>query len=284
MAEYDNPDAVELASAYLDGEATADERARVEEDPALLAEVERLRRVREAVATTSPAPPAQRDAAITAALSAFDELRARDPSAPTIVPISSRRHARWMQGVTAVAAAALLVVGGFVIANRGDDDGSADEVLQAEPTITAEREAADAPLVAPPTEQAAAAESVEELAPAAVAPTTAAATTTLATTELAMDAAAAAPAAASESPVLQDADQLRSFAESLDVAPPPLTDVLADCESGRLPSTPDAMIEDADSNLSEVVVASTEGGYAAVSLDDCTIVIRTSTAADEAEG
>ena len=32
-----------LASAYLDGEATPDERARVEADPALLAEVERLR-------------------------------------------------------------------------------------------------------------------------------------------------------------------------------------------------------------------------------------------------
>ena len=43
MADDQQPDAAELASAYLDGEATADERARVEADPILLAEVERLR-------------------------------------------------------------------------------------------------------------------------------------------------------------------------------------------------------------------------------------------------
>ena len=56
MADNDDRDAVELASAYLDGEATADERARVESDAALLAEVERLRRVRDAVAEIPPAP------------------------------------------------------------------------------------------------------------------------------------------------------------------------------------------------------------------------------------
>ena len=38
-----NDDLTLLASTYLDGEATPDERARVEADPALLAEVERLR-------------------------------------------------------------------------------------------------------------------------------------------------------------------------------------------------------------------------------------------------
>ena len=41
-----NDDLTLLASAYLDGEATPDERARVEADPSLLREVERLRAAR----------------------------------------------------------------------------------------------------------------------------------------------------------------------------------------------------------------------------------------------
>ncbi len=52
MADNDDHDAVELASAYLDGESTTDERARVESDATLMAEVERLRRVRDALATS----------------------------------------------------------------------------------------------------------------------------------------------------------------------------------------------------------------------------------------
>ena len=43
-----NDDLTLLASAYLDGDVTADERARVESDPQLLGEVERLRSVRTA--------------------------------------------------------------------------------------------------------------------------------------------------------------------------------------------------------------------------------------------
>ncbi len=39
-------DDLNLASAYLDGDVTADERARVEADAELIAEVERLRQVR----------------------------------------------------------------------------------------------------------------------------------------------------------------------------------------------------------------------------------------------
>ena len=44
MADDRQPDDAELASAYLDGEATPDERARVEADPILLAEVDLSRR------------------------------------------------------------------------------------------------------------------------------------------------------------------------------------------------------------------------------------------------
>ena len=96
--------------------------------------------------------------------------------------------------------------------------------------------------------------------------------------------AAAAPAVAEAPPVLHDADQLRSFAESLDDAPPPLADVVADCEGGTRARTPDAMFEDTGGTITEVAVASTEDGYAAVSLADCTIVVRTPSAEDEADG
>jgi hypothetical protein len=279
MADHDNLDAVELASAYLDGEATADERARVEGDSALLAEVERLRKVRDAVAATPVAPAARRDAAIAAALSAFDELGADSPSPSDVVPITSRRKARWMQGLTAAAAVAVLVLGGFVVANREGDDDSAGEVRQADvtapggvaaPSVTtaAEFETADEPLAAPPPDVA-----------TAPAETTAQAATALATTDIMMD-AAAAPAVAEESPVLHDADQLRSFAQTLGDTPPPLDDVVTDCEAGRRPSPPDAMFEDADGTVIDVAVASTADGYAAVSLDDCAIVLRTSSAVD----
>jgi hypothetical protein len=294
MADHDNLDAVELASAYLDGEATADERARVEGDPALLAEVDRLRRVHDAVAVVSPASPAQRDAAIAAALSAFDELRVDAPSPPNVVSIAGRRRARLMQVLTAAAAAAVLVLGGFIIANRGGDDDSADEVRRADatapggvaaPSVTTapggvaapssttatELEAAEEPLVAAPNDVATA-----ELA------TTAVVTMAMATTEFAMD-AAAAPAAEAP-PVLDGADQLRSFAESLDDAPPPLDDVVADCQAGPRPSPPEAVFEDEDGTVTEVAVASTADGYAAVSLDDCAIVLRSPSAADVAEG
>ena len=44
-----NDDLTLLASAYLDGDVTADVRARVEADASLLAEVERLRNVRAAL-------------------------------------------------------------------------------------------------------------------------------------------------------------------------------------------------------------------------------------------
>ena len=70
-----NDDLTLLASAYLDGEATPDERARVEADPALLGEVERLRAVRVTLLDArwfeGPSDDV-REAAIAAALGALD--------------------------------------------------------------------------------------------------------------------------------------------------------------------------------------------------------------------
>jgi hypothetical protein len=70
-----NDDLTLLASAYLDGEATPDERARVEADQSLLAEVERLRAARAMLLDASwferPTDDV-REAAIEAAIAAWD--------------------------------------------------------------------------------------------------------------------------------------------------------------------------------------------------------------------
>ncbi len=77
----------ELISAYLDGEATADERARVEADPSLLAEVERMGALSaRMVAIDDPgvADPFTRRRHLGAALAAFDGLQADTGDGPEI--------------------------------------------------------------------------------------------------------------------------------------------------------------------------------------------------------
>ncbi len=87
MSEFLTPnERDELASAYLDSEATADEVVRVEGDPQILALVEQLRGIREQVGTPPPAPaPRIRAGHISAALAAFDQLGSgRQPGEPGI--------------------------------------------------------------------------------------------------------------------------------------------------------------------------------------------------------
>src|SRR5262245_30967997 len=96
----------ELASAYLDGEATPDERAAVERDATLLARVEELRAVRRVLAApVPPRPAADVDAAVAAALAATPSAvpGAPEPSAPTPLAPRSRRHGRI--GLAALGAA-----------------------------------------------------------------------------------------------------------------------------------------------------------------------------------
>ncbi len=111
-----------LASAYLDGALTSEERARAEADPEVMAAVERLAELRRALAVVEPADPARRDSAIEAALRAFDgEPVARAP------PLASRRFGGWL--VSAAAAALVVAVVGGIIAmsgGGGGDDDSAD--------------------------------------------------------------------------------------------------------------------------------------------------------------
>ena len=63
-----NDDLTLLASAYLDGEVDAAERARVEGDTEMLAEVERLRAVRMLIGETEPSSISTREALLANAL------------------------------------------------------------------------------------------------------------------------------------------------------------------------------------------------------------------------
>src|SRR5690349_6571253 len=107
----------ELVSAVLDGEATADERARVEADPAARARLAELTTVRDRVAAPVTVPADARERAISAALGAFDQASS-PAAAPESGPATSgppdqlaaRRARRSGSGGRYLAAAAAVVV------------------------------------------------------------------------------------------------------------------------------------------------------------------------------
>ncbi len=160
-----NDDLTLLASAYLDGDVTADERARVETDPELAAEVERLRSVRVLLADVEPSSIAVRESLLSNALDAWDRLpigertgaardatpakRGIDPAtaaaAATItapISLADRRRATVNRRLLGAAAAIVVVLaGGLVLqsAFSGNDDSSAS--LSAEPDATTSAEA-----------------------------------------------------------------------------------------------------------------------------------------------
>lgn len=147
------PDADELVSAYLDGEAAPDEIAAVEANPELMARLEALRSVTEALtAPVDPPAPEVRSAHLSAALAAFDELVDAGEIEPTpaVAPVTSlaaareRRRPRRFSMVAAAAAAIAILFAGIVAVglNRGtsqDVVGSLDDSVAA----TAQKDPAD---------------------------------------------------------------------------------------------------------------------------------------------
>ncbi|MEM9042271.1 MAG: hypothetical protein AAGD33_20490 [Actinomycetota bacterium] len=140
------PELTEVASAYLDAAVDAAEIARVEADPELLAEVERLRIVRALVSTsTEEASLSIRESHLAAALDVFDRMSPAERSGEAIpaaglddaaaaaittpTPLGARRSGsaprpigQWLLGA---AAALLLVVGGLAVfraTQNADDD------------------------------------------------------------------------------------------------------------------------------------------------------------------
>ena len=186
-----NDDLTLLASAYLDGDVTEDERARVESDTEALAEVDRHRSVRAMLGDVEPQAISVREAQLATALEVWDRLPERERTgarrdsspagidaaavagaasvtAPT--PLSSRRRStrgtstRWLAG--AAAALVVVLVGGVALqlsSTASDDDVSSEETSSdagAEAlTESARADAGDGDLPAP---AAAGAEAADE--------------------------------------------------------------------------------------------------------------------------
>jgi negative regulator of sigma E activity len=119
----------ELASAFLDGAVSVDERARVDSSAVLRSLVDSFEQIRSELADVPPAPAATRDAAFAAAFAEFDAAHrpaqqvpaAALPAAASVTSLSSRR--RWARPLLSAAAAILLVgVVGVAIMNGDDDD------------------------------------------------------------------------------------------------------------------------------------------------------------------
>jgi anti-sigma factor RsiW len=128
MSTSDHP-LDELLSAYLDGEASAEERARVEEalatDPAAAARHRRLAAATAALAPTVTAPPDVVDAQIARALAA------------AVVDLDAARRARRRPTVFAAAAAiaGVFLVGALLAVRGGSED---TELADGTPVETAD--------------------------------------------------------------------------------------------------------------------------------------------------
>ncbi len=121
----------EVVSAFLDGEATGDEAARVRSDPELMRRLDELRVASRAVAQRPEPPPRRvRDAAITGALDAYDDLGAsthRGTDVPsTVRPLVRRRRPGVAVGLSAAAIVALLVLAVPLVALLRDGNDGAD--------------------------------------------------------------------------------------------------------------------------------------------------------------
>lgn len=138
-----NDDLELLASAYLDGDVTPDERAQVEADPELAIEVERLRQVRALLAAEAPTTISTRERHLAAALDAWDRLPETERTgaggditpaglvaAPRPASLDARRQARRRTWILSAAAGLVVVLGGGIVLNSlgtGSSDDSASE-------------------------------------------------------------------------------------------------------------------------------------------------------------
>jgi hypothetical protein len=145
-----------LASAYLDGELTADERTTAEADPAVMAEVEVLRALRAEVRDVELPTTEAREAAIAAAMAEFGAATAPTPPTPApareaqrVAPVPFRRRPTWYGPALGIAAAVVAIgLFGLVITQAGGgDDDAADDAGMIEQTAGApefERDSAEA--------------------------------------------------------------------------------------------------------------------------------------------
>ncbi|MEX2294124.1 MAG: hypothetical protein WD691_10100 [Acidimicrobiales bacterium] len=133
----------DLASAYLDGELSDEERAR-EVDEAVLERVDRLRVARDAlVGERVVVDPARRDRAITAALEAFDagavdaDSQGRGGEVVAMERVATRHSARRAAQLTAIAAAVAMIA--LAVPFLGDLDSGSDQTVMSAPTESADQ-------------------------------------------------------------------------------------------------------------------------------------------------
>lgn len=137
LPEPRDDDADLLASLYLDGEATAEERAVVESNPSLLARVDTFRSMATDVSLVTP-PPGLAARQIAAALEAFDTGTTSAAQTPpvtqahatsaTVTSLTDRAQRRGLPSWLGAAAVAALVVGGigFAATSGGNGDDASD--------------------------------------------------------------------------------------------------------------------------------------------------------------
>jgi hypothetical protein len=267
-----NDDQQFLASAYLDGELTSEERARAEADPEVMAAVERLREVRQALAVVEPPDPARRDEAIDAALRAFDEER-EDVAPPPAIPFQRRRASGWL--ISAAAAALVLVVAGGILAVRGggDDDGGDDTAgggLAADTSVgvlaeSGEQDQAQSPAAGTEARRSAAEdEATTETTAVAAAPTVASADTATERTE----------ASQADSRVVRSRNDLTALAaERLELGFDLASEPRADCDEGRFLGEA-IYLENGVETSVEVFLVRRAGEVRAVEPTTCDVIAR----------
>ena len=144
----------ELASAAFDGEVSPMERARIEATPQGSQLFEAYSQLRSELVDVA-VPPTAREAAVAAALSAFDELQSpAEDDTVALAPVISlnerrRRQYRWLTG--AAAAVAVLVVGAAVLNSGGDDKKTSSSVDAAAQTQKSQTATAPIPQAGAPT-------------------------------------------------------------------------------------------------------------------------------------
>lgn len=270
-------DQFELASAYLDGAVTDEERARVEGDDELLALVRELRSISVELSDAPPASTDAREAAVTAALAEFDATIGAAPGAPpteempatpveippapslagvdqssvaagdgVVVPLAPRRKFRFGHAVS-VAAAAVVVLAGGIALFRDNAEAPSDDAVERQTLVTLSDDSVPAGAPLPPA-------------------TTAAATTARATTATTIAAAADEPSSAEDAEVGAGDDEpgnndSATEADAEAAAPPQLPAAPAPTEAAATTSTrppsaavpaPDEAFDEAPATLGEI--------------------------------
>ncbi len=202
-----NDDLTLLASAYLDGDVNADERARVEADPALLEEVARLRYVRVLLADAETSSISTRETLLANALDAWDRV----PAPPT--SLADRRRITTNRRLLGAAAVLVFVLAGGVVLQTLSSDTDNDTASQSAGAVTTQPEVA---ALAESSDDAGAAIAADEVAPSAQVP---AEVTVPASAELDTGINNAAPPTETELEQLDTPEELGIFASDAVDAP-----------------------------------------------------------------